>query len=325
MKEILYTQGQTVGPKPIIKKLGIIGDAGECTPFVHNGRLYIVETIDTTHFQNILNFPYFRVRDVETNEVSKPFALGSYFSSAYYENGTLYVFGTSPSGRPVDWTDGDPRGGSSIIMYWSTDFEHWNEKTIITIPEWRLWNTSVCKGKDGYKMAFEVMGKDDYPDRKRVVGCAFTEFFAVSDDLMNWTVLPDKYCCTPYRYSACPALRYNEEDDYYYMICLEALPCARYAPYIYRSHDFETWEIGHHNPVMIYGDEDRVIYSDIKFPENKLFIIRNFININNSDVDLCEFNGKTYIFYLTGNQMGDGFLCEAVYDGKLNSFLRSFF
>ena len=49
------------------------------------------------------------------------------------------------------------------------------------------------------------------------------------------------------------------------------------------------------------------------------------VNINNSDIDLCEFQGKTVIYYSWGNQQGIEHLAEAVYDGPLADFLRSFF
>ena len=46
---------------------------------------------------------------------------------------------------------------------------------------------------------------------------------------------------------------------------------------------------------------------------------------NNSDVDFCEFRGRTVIYYSWGNQQGTEFLAEAAYDGSLASFLRGFF
>jgi hypothetical protein len=48
-------------------------------------------------------------------------------------------------------------------------------------------------------------------------------------------------------------------------------------------------------------------------------------NRNNSDVDFCEFRGRTIIYYSWGDQQGTEFLAEAVYDGSLASFLKGFF
>ncbi len=51
----------------------------------------------------------------------------------------------------------------------------------------------------------------------------------------------------------------------------------------------------------------------------------NIFVFRSNDVDLCEFRGKTIITYSWGNQQGTEFLAEAVYDGSLASFLKSFF
>jgi len=48
-------------------------------------------------------------------------------------------------------------------------------------------------------------------------------------------------------------------------------------------------------------------------------------NRNNSDVDLCEFRGRTYISYAWGNQIGTEFLAEAEYPGSLDAFLEAWF
>jgi hypothetical protein len=42
-------------------------------------------------------------------------------------------------------------------------------------------------------------------------------------------------------------------------------------------------------------------------------------------VDLCEFDGKTILYYSWGNQLGIEFLASAVYDGTLERFLRGYF
>ena len=57
----------------------------------------------------------------------------------------------------------------------------------------------------------------------------------------------------------------------------------------------------------------------------ELDVLENGLNINNSDVDLFEFEGKTHIFYASGDQMTYSFLCEAVYDGPPEAFLEAFF
>ena len=48
-------------------------------------------------------------------------------------------------------------------------------------------------------------------------------------------------------------------------------------------------------------------------------------NCNNSDIDFCDFNGKTIITYSWGNQHGKEFLALAEYEGSLKELLESHF
>ena len=191
------------------------------------------------------------------------------------------------------------------------------DKNIFTFPEtWTCYNTSLAKGKDCYVMAIEI-GKPE-----EIAGVPFTIVFAKSKDLKTWELLdPTKYVHTKDRYSACPVIRYS--NGYYYMIYLEEFPLYKFCPYIARSVDLLCWEIAPVNPVLFYGDEDRVLAGD--FSEEEIERINTSLNTNNSDVDLCEFNGKTIILYSWGNQMGREFLAQAEYDGPLSEFFESFF
>jgi hypothetical protein len=45
---------------------------------------------------------------------------------------------------------------------------------------------------------------------------------------------------------------------------------------------------------------------------------------NNSDVDFCEFRGRTLVYYGKGNQQGPEFLAESAHDVSLTSFLEGF-
>ena len=326
MTEHYYSIKQRTGPAPKIKKLGALQKGMETTPVIFKGEPLIVESMFA---DEICPNQYITVKNIKTGKFSKPFGIEYYFASAYAEGDTLYVFATS---RHDDkemtmylQEDGetwhDPRGGHTVRMFKTKDLETWEEKDIITCPDRRLWNTSVCKGDGKYMMAVEVCCEDgiDIPE----VGCPFTCFFAESQDLENWTMLPDSYAYTPKRYNACPALRYSR--GWYYMICLEALPCQRYAPYIYRTRNFEDWFVGFHNPIMMYGDDDRVVREGASFTEEELDVLYNHLNINCSDIDLFEYEGKTHIFYANGDQMGYSFLCEVECDMLLDDFLEAFF
>lgn len=322
MGEFTYKLGQRTARAPKIRKLGAIKMGMEQTPVMFKGEPVIVESVG--HVGDTI-----RVRNLKTGEVSQDICKGYYFVSAFAEGENLYAFATSArDDKPLtiyqtedasSWHD--PRGGSYVRMFKTTDLIHWEQKNILHCPDLQLWNTSVCKGSDRYVMAIEVRENDGYSVPQ--VGQDFTVFFAESTDLENWTMMPYDCSYTPKRYNACPALRYA--NGYYYMICLEALPCARYAPYIYRTQNFTDWEVGFHNPIMMYSDEDRIPHASASFTPEELDVLENGLNINNSDVDLFEFEGKTHIYYASGDQMTYSFLCEAVYDGPPEAFLEAFF
>lgn len=323
--EHFYDIGQKSGPAPVIRKLGAIKRGMEQTPVIFKGQPVIIESMLP---DEICDRQYIVARNLETGEISAPFGLNYHFASAFTENGKMYVFAISTrDDRPLTMYQGDesqwhdPRGGHQVRMFSSTDLKNWTEKDIISCPDRRLWNTSVCKGDGVYMMAIEVCGEEGYDIPQ--IGVGFTSFFAKSTDLENWEMLPDDYSYTASRYNACPALRYC--DGYYYMICLEALPCVRYAPYIYRTRNFFDWEVGIHNPMMMWGDEDRIPKEGCSFSDEDLALLKTGISINCSDLDLFEYEGRTHIYYANGDQMTYSFLCEAVYDGPLPQFLRSFF
>ncbi len=53
--------------------------------------------------------------------------------------------------------------------------------------------------------------------------------------------------------------------------------------------------------------------------------IKEALDINNSDMEICEFLGRTIIYYSRGNQRGTEFLAEACYEGGMREFLTSYF
>lgn len=313
---INYSADTTMEDAPIIRKLGLVREClGEMTPIVFHHKLLLITTEHAEH--------YGLLYDPDTQEVISTFGKDREYFSAYCENDVIYAFGTHRS------KEGEP---DSIYMYVSSDGLNWEEHFLFSRPGFSFFNTSVCKGPDGYRMALEIASDNkklrwepDYYNNDPIIGHPFTEFFLKSNDLYHWQWLPDEVAYGKDRYVACPAMRWSE--GYYYLICLEELPHNRYAPYIVRTKDFETrtWEIGYHNPVLMYSQEDRIPKAGLKFTEEQLAQFRSYFNINDCDVDLCEFEGKTYLFYMTGNQLGTGYTCEAVYDGPINAFFKAFF
>jgi len=313
VKEIIFPKINEIKGPPAIQKNGMIYPrASEMSIFVHKGRLkYLVN--GPKGDRNRIGSAW--TGDYLTREEYPSFGGKGAFYSAYCENDTVYAFATLDN---------------KVIKYVSEDLYHWSDgEVIVTFPEnFKLYNTAVCKGDDGYVIAVECGYEIDAEGNtmpNEYIGVHFTEFFAKSKDLSKWELLPFEKSYNRHRYIACPAMEYCE--GYYYMICLEELPALRYAPYIYRTKDFETWEVGFYNPLLMPSREDLSPKPGVIIPQERLD--KNFqnLNTNNSDVDLCEFEGKTYIFYCSGNQGNTwgGTYCEAVFDGTLAEFLKANF
>jgi hypothetical protein len=241
---------------------------------------------------------------VATGRPTPAFARGYDLGCALAEGGTMWAFG-------VDQWD-----GTKIVAFRSDDLEHWESLPALTLPGWGLFNTSVCRAGDRFIMAIEV-GKPP-----EVVGVPFTNRFAESKDLVHWKLLPDECVFTKERYSACPSIRFLE--GWFYMLYLETLPGPRYETYLVRSKDLIRWESSPLNPVLAASGEDRAIASPNLMAAQRAKVA-GAVDRNNSDVDLCEFRGKTIITYSWGNQQGTEFLAEAVHDGPLAGFLKGFF
>jgi len=84
------------------------------------------------------------------------------------------------------------------------------------------------------------------------------------------------------------------------------------------------WESSPLNPVMQYSPEDKVL-ANPGLSSDQQQRIAKAININNSDVDLCEYKGQVILYYSWGDQQGIEHLSQAVYEGTLEQFLKSFF
>ena len=292
--------------KKLIKKGTIAIDIVETTPIVWKDKLYRFEWFrKRVNDKFVFEEGFYQFVDMENGECSKPFANGYVFGSAYCENDTMYVMGTNA------W------GGNKIDLFISKDLVSYDKRNALTFPEgYTVYNTSLCKGKDEYIMAIEI-GKPE-----EIAGKPFTIIFAHSKDMYNWQLFDvNRYIHTPERYSACPVIRFV--DDYYYMIYLEEMPMYKFVPYIARSKDLQSFEIAPVNPVLFYSDEDRILNGN--FTKEEIEQINCALNTNNSDVDLCEFDGKTIILYSWGNLMGKEFLALAEYDGTMKEFFESFF
>jgi hypothetical protein len=278
----------------------------ETTPVVFRGRLYRFEYVRHPYYKpNMTGASYFRFVEMARSAPTPAFARGYHLGVAHAQGDTMYVYGVPA------W------GGRTVQVFWSKDLERWNERVALTTPRWGLYNSSVCEGRGGmYVMAVEV---GEPPEE---VGVRFTIRFALSPDLLDWQLTPSDHVYSREKYTACPALRFV--DPWYYMIYLEAYPGPEYEPHIVRSADLVRWEPSRFNPIMRHSDEDKRI-ANPAIAEAARQRIRGIVNVNNSDVDLCEWQGKTVIFFSWGTQQGDEFLAQAEYDGPLQELLEAYF
>jgi hypothetical protein len=293
-------------PRPVIHKQGTIDcDMVETTPVVFKGRLYRYEYVRPGYKPNRTGDSYFRFIDVETREATPAFAATYDLGCAHGEGDTMYVFGA------------DHWGGSRVGMFESKDLRAWASSTALNLPaKWEIFNTSVCRAGEHFLMAIEVGAPPE------VAGTPFTTRFAESPDLHRWKLLPEPCVFTKDRYSACPTIRFL--DGQVYMIYLEARPGPTYEPCIVRTRDLVSWETSPFNPVLRFSPEDHEI-ANPQLTAGQQALIAGAGNINNSDIDLCEFQGRTIINYSWGNQQGVEFLAQAVHDGGLAALLQGFF
>ena len=291
--------------RPLIRKLGTIDlDLVETTPIVLGGRLWRFEWVrqgtGQQYWDNKRATNYFRFRDPTTGEVTSPFADGHEFGSAFVQDGMVYVTGTLGRGQ--------------VNVFASRDLKTWDTWTAIPAGKYGIFNTSVCKAADEFVLMFEI----DKPVEE--AGTAFTARFAKSRDLRTWTLTPPECNYAKDRYTAPHCLRWL--DGWFYDFYLEAHD--GYELRVVRSHDLVKWEASPLNPVLRASQQDKVI-ANPKLDDGQRARIANAANLNNSDLDFCERDGRLVINYSWGNQLGIEHLAEAAYDGSEAQFLRGWF
>lgn len=300
---------------PQIRKLGAVSICGESSPFtlIRDGEEHLMrlELYDESHGTDP-SFPSVaRIRDCETGETLSAFGEGCYYFSLYIEDGIYYVLGTV--------SQPERTGGDEIRIFWSRDLQNWESRSLLKNPGWSYANTSLTKGDDGYVLLLEAEAPLEFCGDH-----GFTLFFATSPDLFRWTFMSPDKGFSKERYMGGPFMRFV--NGWYYLISVTELPCARYTNYIYRTKDFDTWEVGLYNPILMPDENDRKISPrayDLTDQIRKE-IPTGFIS-SNSDIDLCLYRGKTLISYNVGNQLGFYYMAEAEYDGTPEEFFEAYF
>ena len=307
--------------RPLIRRLGTIScnNIVETTPIVWKGELYRFEVVRRKSFctgnahlswHDLKDEPCLRFIHVRTNTSTPLFAEGHTFGFPFAENDVMYVV----TGNSNKW------GSDGLVFFRSTDLENWEEYARLDLPGWETYNMNIAKMGDTYTLLIEISAPEEECGPYQ-----YTFRFAQSKDLTNWQMLSSEYVFQKDRYAGSPSIYTFEGDPYFYVGYLEEYPLYRFGNSIARSKDLINWEYSPINPVLMYDDvEDRKIGSPFLTPEDRARI-DEALNINNSDMELCEYLGRTIIYYSWGDQRGTEFLAEACYEGGMHEFLKAYF
>jgi hypothetical protein len=227
----------------------------ESTPLVYGGKLLMFHSHRVDTPKSDLGQMYLFLADPATGKELARFGQRHSLGSALVVGDTIHVFAAYHSDS--DWFH-------DIHHFWSSDLKNWHRELAIARQGEHLLNSSVCRDEQGYTMAYE----SDKP-------VAFCFKFARSGDLRNWEKIPGlAFTGEKREYSACPVIRYVK--PYYYVIYLHAaIPGHNgWVSFLARSKDLVTWQLSPKNPILEAGEGE---------------------GRNNSDVDLIEFGGKTYV------------------------------
>lgn len=288
--------------RPLIHKLGAIDlDLVEATPVVFDGRLWRFEWVRESYWANVRKTNYFRFVDPATGETTAPFADGCEFGSAFVEKGKIHVTGD--------------RGRSRIEMFTSSDLRSWERSVVFDNPRYGVFNTSLCAADHArHVLMFEI----DRPAEE--AGAPFTARFLESRDLRRWKLTPPECNYAKDRYTAPHCLRWL--DGWFYDFYLEAHD--GYEVRVVRSRDLIHWQASPLNPVLRASPEDRLI-ANPKLNGAQRGRIANAVDLNNSDIDFCPWDGRLVVSYSWGNQQGVEHLAAAEYEGSQEQFLRGWF
>ncbi|NQU09765.1 hypothetical protein HQ590_03170 [bacterium] len=291
---------------PLVKRGVVSGAYSEATPFVLRDRLYRLE-----NFHRSEEFPGqpveyrfhedgFRIRDVADDRIVSVPLLNHYFGFAFPWDGRVHVF-AGHYGLAEPWWH-----IREIVLIASDDLVTWTRPQVVIRSEngERLFNTAVCHDGRRFVLLYET-DDNQWPP--------FTFKYCESDDLVHWRPLPGALYGTD-KYVGGPALYYA--DGWYYTLYLEDLGDERWETRVTRSTDLVHWQDAPPGRPVVTYDPTRVTNPALAPDVHER---------NASDAELCEWQGKTILYFNGGNQHGLVDLQWAEYDGPPAAFLAHFF
>jgi alpha-L-fucosidase len=296
----------SLNAKKIVRTGVIKGAYLESTPFVFNDQRYRLENFRKQHetpdkpVQYRFHEDGFRIRDIEKDRIISVPLLNHYFGTALVWEDRVYVF-CGYLGEEEPWWH-----IRKIVMISSEDLITWTAPKVVLRSKdgERLFNTAVRYDGSRFVLLYETNAKPWTP---------FTFKYCESTDLKNWTPIPDAHYGAE-KYVGGPALYY--ESPWYYTLYLESMGDGCYDTQITRSKDLRTWQDAPADRPFIAHDP-----THIPDPENA----PDTRELSASDVELCEYQGKTIINVIGGDQKGISNLQSAEYDGTPRELFESFF
>lgn len=311
----------TKGPFPAIKepegwhnplvnrrKLESAALPGEMTPLVFKNEQYRLENV-MAHFltpgaeshSRPTSEYHFRIRRVANDTLISIPLMNHYFASGYVKDDFCYCFATNLG-----------ENGRSLSMIRSDDLISWEKiRRVLDLRQEQIsiCNTGVTFDGSRYVMLYEC-NDPAYP--------IFTFKFLASDDLINWEPIEgaiygaDKYVGGPALYWSC---------GWYYVTYVDLFihPEVRQVCFrtsISRSKDLINWEDAPEERAVVMPD-----FNNRPDPEH----FPEVYDVNASDAEFIEEDGKVKVFFIGGNQWGVSDNQVAEYNGTADQLFQEFF
>ncbi|NMA43871.1 MAG: hypothetical protein GX946_10895 [Oligosphaeraceae bacterium] len=281
----------------------------EMTPFHWNGELYLLENFCDYDPASYAKDEYpehtardgFFIRRFSDDAQIGPVVPGCYYASSIVHQDRLYVFASAFDTRKFTAGVSFRR----IIRYTTDDLEHWSgpDEVYVAAPDRMIFNTTTVW------------------DGKRFVGCFETDEtctarkylfrFVESDDLLHFRVILGAEYGRE-KYVGGQALYFV--NGYYYLFYVHDLNNRCYDTRISRSKDLKIWE---DSPIPVVEPDQKHEINPMARP--------GIMELNASDLELIEDQGKTLLFWCGGDQHGCVDMQMAEYPRPLPEYLESFF
>ncbi len=280
--------------------------AMENTPVLFKGRPLLIDNHRPGELEAKGENAYLFIMDLITGQEVARFGKGHTFVSGFVNGQELNVFAT-------EFTDfGNKMNLMGITRFTTTDLKNWTQQRVLSRREGgdeNLFNSSVCADELGYLMAYEY----NQPGTPNI----WSFQFARSKDLAHWEKIDGLHYTDLQEKTACsnPTIRYFA--PYYYVMYggwrwagpgvhyEYRLDTTKYVTFLARSKDLKTWELSPTRYPMLDPVDGE--------------------GINNTDADLFEWDGNTYIYYATGNQADWASIRVAMYSGPMKELFEKHF